>query len=290
MNQMNPVEKSKYIRNRYLEYLHSSFKLSDDKLQKLFEDKLYKEVIFKGPYVALDLPFKKGRSIDQLVKDDVISPLFKQLNGVSFERPLYYHQQAAIKHINSGRSAVVTTGTGSGKTECFLYPIINEILREIEAGNNQTGIRALFLYPMNALVNDQMERVREILSGFDDITFGFFTGDTPETVSSKKREELGISDNELLSREEIREAPPHLLFTNYSMLEYLLIRPKDYDLFSPKYLNNWHYVVLDEAHTYHGALGIELSMLMRRLTAMADKKPKFILTSATLGTQGHYFL
>ena len=286
MNQMNPVEKSKYIRNRYLEYLHSSFKLSDDKLQKLFEDKLYKEVIFKGPYVALDLPFKKGRSIDQLVKDDVISPLFKQLNGVSFERPLYYHQEAAIKHINSGRSAVVTTGTGSGKTECFLYPIINEILREIEAGNNQTGIRALFLYPMNALVNDQMERVREILSGFDDITFGFFTGDTPETVSSKKREELGISDNELLSREEIREAPPHLLFTNYSMLEYLLIRPKDYDLFSPKYLNNWHYVVLDEAHTYHGALGIELSMLMRRLTAMADKKPKFILTSATLGTQG----
>lgn len=89
-----------------------------------------------------------------------------------------------------------------------------------------------------------------------------------------------------MSREEIRENPPHLLFTNYSMLEYLLIRPNDYAIFEEKRLQNWKYVVLDEAHSYNGSLGIELSLLLRRLTGLAPKKPQFILTSATLGEQG----
>ena len=89
-------------------------------------------------------------------------------------------QEEAIHHICSGKSAVVTTGTGSGKTECFLYPILNEILRDIENGKNDAGINALFLYPMNALVNDQIERIRKMLTPCKDITFGFFTGDTEE--------------------------------------------------------------------------------------------------------------
>lgn len=98
--------------------------------------------------------------------------------------------------------------------------------------------------------------------------------------------DIVIPDNELVSREEIRNNPPHLLFTNYSMLEYLLIRPNDYSIFKEQRLENWKYVVLDEAHTYNGSLGIELSLLLRRLTGLAPKRPQFILTSATLGQEG----
>lgn len=168
-------------------------------------------------------------------------------------------------------------------------PILNELTNDIEIGNQEIGIRAIFLYPMNALLNDQIERVRKILADFPDITYGFFTGDTEETVSKNYRvkhaeeNNIVIPENELISREEIRNNPPHLLFTNYSMLEYLLIRPNDYAIFTPERLSNWKFVILDEAHTYHGALGIELSLLMRRLTGFAPKKPRFILTSATLG-------
>lgn len=145
---------------------------------------------------------------------------------------------------------------------------------------------------MNALVNDQIDRVRKILTQCPEITYGFFTGETKESIPKDYREKYGaendtfIPENELVSREEIRKNPPHLLFTNYSMLEYLLIRPNDYSIFAPERLNNWKFVVLDEAHSYYGSLGIELSLLMRRLTGLAPKKPRFILTSATLGEQG----
>ena len=292
MGKKNPIEKSKYINERYKEYLRSSFEFRSKRLQSLFEQQLDKEELFKGPYVALNLPFQRGKNINQLIEEGVVSPLFKCLRNVDFERPLYLHQEKAIRQIGAGKSAIVTTGTGSGKTECFLYPILNEIMRQLERGDQDAGIRAIFLYPMNALVNDQIDRVRKILSNFPDITFGFFTGDTQESTPNNFRkiqseiENIAIPNNELVSREEIRDNPPHLLFTNYSMLEYLLIRPKDCPILMPERLKNWKFVVLDEAHIYNGSLGIEISMLMRRLVGMANNKPRFILTSATLGEQG----
>ena len=291
MSKKNAIEKSQYINNEYKEYLRSSFHFGDENVQKLYEEQLNQEELFKGPYVSLTLPFQRGRTVRQLINDGTLCSSFSRLNNISFDRPLYAHQEESINLINSGHSAVVTTGTGSGKTECFLYPILNEILRDIENGNNDVGIRAIFLYPMNALVNDQIDRLKSILSLCPDITFGFFTGDTPEKVDKNYRENEEkrgniISTNERVSRDEIRANPPHILFTNYSMLEYLLIRPNDYSIFMPKALKNWKFVVLDEAHTYSGTLGIEISMLMRRLTGLTEKKPRFILTSATLGEEG----
>lgn len=292
MSKLNPVEKSKYINKRYKEYLKSSFHFGNAELQTLYQEQLEKERLFKGPYIDLNLPFQRGDNIDELIEEGVVCKSFKKLGNIDFERPLYAHQEEAIRNIGKGRSAVITTGTGSGKTESFLYPILNELMYEVEAGNMDVGIRAIFLYPMNALVNDQMDRVREILRNCPEIKFGFFTGDTKEKASTQQRIKFGeendtvIPDNELISREEIRNTPPHILFTNYSMLEYLLIRPNDYAIFEPERLKNWKFVVLDEAHSYYGSQGIEISLLMRRLTGMASKKPRFILTSATLGTQG----
>lgn len=292
MKKLNPIERSKYINKRYKEYLRSSFEFGKTDLQKLFVQQLESERLFKGPYVDMSFPFQRGHNLDYLIEKDIVCRSFKKLNDINFTRPLYSHQEESIKLIKSGRSAIITTGTGSGKTESFLYPILNDLLFDVEKGDNEVGIRAIFLYPMNALVNDQIDRIRKILQNCPEITFGFFTGETPETASANYRKKLGeendivITDNELVSRAEIRENPPHLLFTNYSMLEYLLIRPNDYAIFVPERLNNWKYVVLDEAHTYNGSLGIELSLLLRRLTGLALKKPQFILTSATLGEQG----
>ncbi len=292
MSKRNPIERSKYINNRYKEYLRSSFEFGTSNLQKLFEKRLIEEELFKGPYVDLNLPFQRGKNLYTLMEEGVICQSFKKLGEIDFERPLYSHQEEAIKQIGSGRSAIITTGTGSGKTESFLFPILNELMRDVEKGNTEVGIRAIFLYPINALVNDQMERVRKILTICPDITYGFFTGDTQERVGKNYREKYGeenhtfIPENELVSREEIRKTPPDLLFTNYSMLEYLLIRPNDYSIFVPEKLHNWKFVVLDEAHSYYGTLGIEFSLLMRRLTGLTLKKPRFILTSATLGEQG----
>lgn len=292
MKKLNPVEKSQYINKRYKEYLKSSFEFGKSNLQKLFVEQLEKEKLFKGPYVDMSFPFKRGHNLDALIDEGVVCKSFHKLNDINFVRPLYSHQEEAIRLIGSGRSAIITTGTGSGKTESFLYPILNELLFDVEKGNKDVGIRAIFLYPMNALVNDQIDRIRKILNNCPDITFGFFTGETPETASANYRKKIGeendviIRDNELVSRAEIRENPPHLLFTNYSMLEYLLIRPNDYSIFEPERLQNWKYVVLDEAHSYNGSLGIELSLLLRRLTGLAPKRPQFILTSATLGEQG----
>ena len=292
MSKLNPIERSEYIKKRFQKYLKSTFKFSNDDLQRQFNGKLEEQELFNGPFVDLVLPFQRGKSLSELIDEGVINKDFGQLNSLNLDRPLYLHQEESIRNIKNGHNTIVTTGTGSGKTECFLLPIINSILDDIQNGEKGMGIKSMFLYPMNALVNDQMDRLRDMVKDYPEITFGFFTGDTPEkktaSVIQKFQEEnnTDIPVNELISREEIRNTPPDLLFTNYSMLEYLMIRPKDSELFTPDHLKGWKYIVLDEAHTYRGSLGIEISMLLKRVTGLSDHKLHFILTSATLGEQG----
>ena len=289
MKKLNPIEQTNYIEKEYKKYIYSTFQIKDKIYNKLFREKLKNEEIVKGPFLNIDLPFEKGKTLKELVEEGIVNKNFLKLSDINEERPLYKHQEEALRIIMDNRNAVVTTGTGSGKTECFLYPILNTILNQIQNGQGGPGIRAMFLYPMNALVNDQMQRIRKILANYPQITFGSFTGETPEEVTSSirskilKESEVGILPNEILSREEIRQNPPHLLFTNYSMLEHLLLRPKDEKIFNKESTKNWRFIVLDEAHTYNGALGIELGLLLRRVAGLANEKPNFILTSATLG-------
>ena len=153
MSKRNPIERSQYINNQYKEYLRSSFEFKTPKMQKLFEQQLEVEDLFKGPYVDLNLPFQRGMSLDEMIADGAVCKSFRRLGDVNFERPLYSHQEESIRRICSGRSAIITTGTGSGKTESFLYPILNELMSEVENGNREVGVRAIFLYPMLRIRN-----------------------------------------------------------------------------------------------------------------------------------------
>ncbi|WP_174582553.1 DEAD/DEAH box helicase [Candidatus Methylacidithermus pantelleriae] len=224
------------------------------------------------------------------------------------DRPLYRHQEEAIRRVSNGFNAIVATGTGSGKTEAFLYPILLHLYREFREGKLGPGVRVLILYPMNALANDQRERMGEICKRLKDsnspfrFTFGQYIGETPEDENDSQRhakdhlaERKGYSivengrvvHGELVLRSEMRTTPPHVLLTNYSMLEYLLLRPNDSPLFDNGRARWWTFLVLDEAHQYRGSRGIEMAMLLRRLKQRLREggrtEPfRCIATSATL--------
>lgn len=300
----DPAKASEQIRSEFIDYITTSYSFADGDLKRKFENSL-DEIISKGPYVELNKIFKTGKSIQDLIDEGTLSKEFKNLEKgkmqypdpdikLPIDRPLYYHQEQAIRKAVNGDNLIVSTGTGSGKTNCFLIPVINELLKEKELGTLTPGIRAIFIYPMNALANDQIKNLRKILMCYPDITFGVYNGATEEdeeqaiafynVLYQNESNELlkHALPNEMLSRSQMKKSPPHILFTNYSMLEHLLFRPKDDVLFSK---SDFRFVVLDEAHVYAGATGIETALLIRKMKARihTSKKVQFILTSATLG-------
>lgn len=297
----NPAKAADTIKKEYMGYIATTYHFRNPLIQSQLEVELSKTVS-NGPFVEIKDTFQAGKSIRQLIDDEVLSSLFLELEKdkpykpkLPVDRSLYLHQEEAICKIVSGENVVVSTGTGSGKTHCFLIPVINELLREQEAGTLNDGVRAIFIYPMNALANDQIKGLREILMAYPQITFGVYNGGTEyeERAAEKLYEAMYANEkcpelqkrliNERLSRNDMKKHPPHILFTNYAMLEHLLFRPGDDVLFTQ---SNFKFVVLDEAHVYGGAVGIETALLMGRLKArLGDSKPQFILTSATLGDQ-----
>lgn len=298
---LHPIEVTDQIGLSYTRYLMTAFHMKDRHLLDQLRNELQRTQKFvKGPYLEITAPYKQSHSLKDLVDEGLISSLLQNLNqeDLPFTRLLYHHQELAVRKITNGRNVVVATGTGSGKTESFLIPILNHLYREKEQGVLTHGVRALLVYPMNALANDQVNRLRSLLKHCPDITFGRYTGETEETTE-KAEETFKLQNggkkslkNELLSREEMRKTPPHILITNYAMLEYLLLRPQDNELFDGHHANHWKFIVLDEAHTYSGATGIEVAMLLRRLKdRVLQSHPlhgsiQSIATSATLGT-GH---
>ena len=286
-----PSESSKRITEFYRRYLLTTFSTNKEEYNKQLREALEKDkAIADGPYISMVDPYKKGKTLKELADEGVVSRDILNIAGFHPARALYSHQEESIRKANQGKNLVVTTGTGSGKTESFLIPVINQLLRESENGTLDAGVRTLIIYPMNALVNDQIRRLRELLEGTP-ITFGRFTGETAQTykkAETKYLESEGFApardSNELISREQMRETPPNILITNYAMLEYMLLRPGDNIIFSDENASKWQYIVFDEAHSYNGAKGIEVSALIRRVKAMLRRDDiRFILTSATLG-------
>jgi len=292
---LDPIKATKSIIDRYQAYLSTTFRLESSNLQNQFMKELQPEKFVKGPILEATPPFETGKSLEELVDEGLLSDQFKNLKSeeLPLNRPLYRHQESAIrKVVGDNRNIVVTTGTGSGKTEAFLIPILNHLFRQKENGKLTPGVRALLLYPMNALANDQLKRMRFLLKNYPHITFGRYTGETEEKqkAAEDKYRKMYKKDplpNELVSREQMKEKPPHILLTNYAMLEYLMLRPKDHVFFDGEYANYWRFVVIDEAHTYNGAKGIEMTMLLRRLkdrvVLSQPGRIQCIATSATIG-------
>ena len=181
------------------------------------------------------------------------------------------------------RSVLVSSGTGSGKTECFLVPILEDLLRERAASGYLDGVRALFLYPLNALINSQRERLRAWCNAFGpDIRFCLYNGETRNNVPAHEQAKAGV---EQLSRTALRANPAPLLVTNSTMLEYMLVRTEDQPILQ-KSSGGLRWIVLDEAHTYIGSQAAEIALLLRRVMHGFNVDPsnvRFVATSATIG-------
>ncbi len=293
----NPIFASQAINDTYKNYIKSTFFIKDDALREAYYEELETFHFANGPFLEVVDAFEQSNSLKTLVEEGLLSPLFSDLlinDQDQYTRKLYTHQEDAIRKALADQNMVVTTGTGSGKTECFLYPILHHLLEENRNKTLCPGVRVLLLYPMNALANDQMKRLRGLLATYPEITFGAYTGETEATYTRALDAYRNLHNNEeplpneLISREQMKEQPPHILVTNYAMLEYLLLRPTDTVFFDDQRFGRfWKYIVLDEAHVYAGASGMEVSILIRRLLYRLQNPDavRFILTSATLGSE-----
>lgn len=297
MSELLPPVQAESIRSSLVDYLTTTFALTDadasDGLDRFLSDP--DAGMFKGPYVRLRLPFRPA--------DDGWRDSLEWYEGFT----PYGHQAAAFARLSSAidgrrrrpQPTLVTTGTGSGKTEAFLYPILDHVLRARRDGI--TGTKALILYPMNALANDQAQRLTDIITSHPElsaVTAALYTGQKGKTRTSVTKDGL-ITD-----RGVIRDTAPDILLTNYKMLDQLLLRQLDQGLWRQS-ATSLQYLVLDEFHTYDGAQGTDVAMLLRRLgltlkSHWRDDDPHLtpedsarplgritpVATSATLGDKG----
>lgn len=229
----------------------------------------------------------KGKLLDKRLVRCLSNPPEELRQDYEFplSRRPYTHQLAAWETLcrEEPASAVISSGTGSGKTECFMIPILNRLAKEsAEEGIPLEGVRALFLYPLNALISSQRDRLDAWTRGFNgDIRFCLYNGKTPQSVPAHEKK----YSNEVISRDELRTSPPPILFTNASMLEYMLVRTEDAPILQ-KSQGKLEWIVLDEAHCYIGSQAAELSLLLRRVQMAFGVKPddvRFVATSATIG-------
>ncbi|WP_328496996.1 DEAD/DEAH box helicase [Streptomyces sp. NBC_00414] len=272
---MRPTLAAAQVRGSLTQYLTTTYALTDSDTRLALERFLGhpESGIFRGPYLRIRTPFHKA--------DDGWRQHLEWVPGF----PPYRHQAKAWERLSTlhapARPTLITTGTGSGKTESFLVPVLDHCRREKARGRN--GIKAVLLYPMNALATDQAGRIGEYLAQPElaQVTAGLYIGDRPDTDFRRV----------MTRREEMRISPPDVLVTNYKMLDLLLQRGEDQPLWQGADIAH---VVLDEFHTYDGAQGTDVAMLLRRLaSATGRSRPGRplgticpVATSATLGEGG----
>ncbi|MFZ1364623.1 MAG: DEAD/DEAH box helicase [Brachymonas denitrificans] len=233
------------------------------------------EAWLKGPYVQMGLPFAEGAA----------GRTFFQTFDTEY--PGYLHQEQAWQRLSSqhqAASTLVATGTGSGKTECFLFPLLDHCARARAAGEG--GIKALVIYPMNALATDQARRIAALVAqvpAFAGLRVGLYVGGN----AGKPGEGMVMTPTSVITdRDTMRKHPPDILLTNYKMLDYLMLRPRDRELWEKNTPATLRYVVVDELHTFDGAQGTDLALLLRRLRARLQSPEGHLIcagTSATLG-------
>ncbi len=265
----------------YSQYITSFFTIADERIKGEVEDKLASGILWPAPLLQLNPAFERGGSIDELVAKGLLhqdcAKIFRggksESDPVGVPMQLYRHQTEAIEAAATGDNYVLTTGTGSGKSLSYIIPIVDAVLR----GGSGQGIRAIIVYPMNALANSQELELQKFLHhGFDKpkVTFRRYTGQESQE-----------------QREEIAADPPDILLTNYVMLELILTRPFEKRLV--RAASGLRYLVFDELHTYRGRQGADVAMLIRRLrnrlTPVGSQSAiQCVGTSATLAGPGSF--
>lgn len=283
---LDAIELSNNLKNRLEEIVLSNINIRNEQLQdelsKIIKsnDGLISEILVEGSFSAKKhddilrgISFLNKKFLDLLDLNKVFDP-----NVYPFK-----HQYETLKIVNemdnnNKPAIVVTAPTGSGKTESFLLPMLNDLVSNPRQ-ENELGVRAIILYPMNALVADQNKRLFEYLKGQSNVSMFFYNSETPE--SKKFANDEFIDKCFIKTRKEARDNPPDIMITNYSMLEYILARPNDFSLIG----NALRTIVVDEAHLYTGTLAAEVSLLLRRVTTKAkvdNSKILYIATTATI--------
>ena len=263
--------------NDYARYTRSFIKIADPRINERVEGALNDGVLWPKPLLQLNPTFLLGGTVDDLFADgtlhDECVTIFRinksdsDHSGKQFL--LHAHQTEAIRKAREGKSYVLTSGTGSGKSLAYIIPIVDHVLRN---GSGQ-GVQAIVVYPMNALANSQHEE----LSKF--INVGYPPGAAPVTFARYTGQERGPE------RDAIRSNPPDILLTNYMMLELLLTRHDDRELV--RKLRGVRFLVFDELHTYRGRQGADVAMLIRRCRqSFGDEHTVCVGTSATMASGG----
>lgn len=292
----NPFTTLNEIQNDYLTYVESFQQIKNPRIRAWIEHKMDEGgLLWKPPYLQISLPFLPGDPLETLVDEAVLHPGTLKFARTVIDNPEsqpikpYHHQVQAIRKLHDGHNVILATGTGSGKSFGFGLPIVTTALQMKARGIK--GIKAVIIYPMNALANNQYDDFSARLDK-SGLTIAKYTGDTQfnpdEALSEYKRltKREQPYDGELLSRKEIQDNPPDILMTNYVMLELLLTRFDDRTLF--RHQGVLKYLVLDEIHTYTGKQGADVAALIRRLKQHTGTIGKLtcIGTSATVESGG----
>ena len=271
---MLPSILAKQLEKGIGDYIETTFPMTNEPFKGSVQKMLMnKGSVYHEPYVAVRLPFRVAEEMPTCF--EAIHPAYLP----------YVHQQKAFERLtgDDGRSTLVATGTGSGKTECFLYPILEYCYQH----RGERGIKALIIYPMNALATDQAKRIAELIHESPElrgnVTVGMYVGGQEHTPSRMMSEHGVITDHETMLN-----SAPDILMTNYKMLDYLLVRPKDALLWQDNDSETLKYIAVDELHTFDGAQGTDLACLLRRLKRRLGIYDGYLCcvgTSATMGSK-----
>lgn len=270
---MIPSVLATQFREGLTDYMETTFPVTSPIFEGSIRRFLEKEdAFFHEPFVSVKLPFRVAEHGNE------------RFDAIHSEYAPYVHQNKAFDRLNGDdpRSTLVATGTGSGKTECFLYPVLEYCYQH----RGEPGIKALIIYPMNALATDQAQRIAKLIFSSPElrgnVNVGMYVGGQSKLDSKTMQPDKVITDHETLL-----QSPPDILLTNYKMLDYLLVRPRDASLWSRNHdPDALRYIIVDELHTFDGAQGTDLACLIRRLKSRLKIQPGYLCcvgTSATMG-------
>jgi superfamily II DNA/RNA helicase len=248
----------------YYRYIKSFLKIQDDRVKEFVNHELSRGKFWNSPLLQLNPQYTPGATVVELVDKGLLHPgcvAYFSKNNQPFH--FHFHQKRAFEVAQSCQSYVLTTGTGSGKSMTYIVPIFNDLLHNPEI----QGVRAILVYPMNALINSQEEELNKFLANVPNspIRIAKYTG-----------------QESLQTKNEIQNNPPHILLTNYVMLELMLSRTHEEKLVSSPLLK---FLVLDELHTYRGRQGADVAILIRKLRQRCGQDLLYIGTSATMSTE-----